>query len=119
MRQFKAGEALTIDGDGEQTRDFTHVKDVVSANIAAMHSPKVGAGEVVNIGNGERYSVNYIAEKISPTIIRRESPRGKGDARDTQADITLTQQLLSWHPEIRFEQGLASLLREEGIEPIQ
>lgn len=119
MRQFKAGETLTIDGDGEQTRDFTHVKDVVSANIAAMHSSKVGTGEVVNIGNGERYSVNFIAEKISPTIIHRESPRGKGDARDTQADITLTQQLLSWNPEIPFEQGLTNLLREEGIDPIQ
>lgn len=116
MRQFKAGETLTIDGDGEQTRDFTHVKDVVAANIAAMHSPKVGAGEVFNVGNGQRYSVNYIATKISKNILHRESPRGKGDARDTQADITLTQQSLNWNPQITFDKGLTDLLREEGIE---
>lgn len=118
MRQVKAGEVLTIDGDGEQTRDFTHVKDVVGANMAAMKSPKVGAGEVLNVGNGQRYSVNYIANKISKNILRRESPRGKSDARDTQADITLTRQLLDWNPKIDFENGLADLLREEGIESV-
>lgn len=119
MRQMKAGETLTIDGDGEQTRDFTHVKDVVGANMAAMNSSKVGAGEVVNIGNGERYSVNFIAKKISKNIAHRESPRGKGEARDTLADISLTKELLSWSPQIPFEQGLTNLLREEGIEVIE
>lgn len=118
MRQMKAHETLTIDGDGEQTRDFTHVKDVVSANIAAMQSPKVGNGEVLNVGNGERYSVNFIAKKISKDISHRESPRGKGEARDTLADISLTKQLLSWNPQIAFEQGLIDLLRKEGIEPV-
>lgn len=115
MRQFKAGETLTIDGDGEQTRDFTHVKDVVGANIAAMHSSKVGKGEVVNVGNGQRYSINFIANKISKNLIHRESPRGNGESRDTLADISLTQQLLDWKPEIPFEQGLEDLLRSEGV----
>lgn len=115
MRQFRAGEPLTIDGDGEQTRDFTHVYDVVSANMAAMKSPKVGKGEVMNVGNGQRYSVNFIAKKISDKLNYRESPRGKGDARDTLADISLTKQLLDWEPKIPFEQGLQDLLKSEGI----
>ncbi len=115
MRQFKAGETLTIDGDGEQTRDFTHVKDVVRANIAAMQSAKVGAGEVMNVGNGERYSVNFIANKISKNVEHRESPRGKGEARDSLADISLTTKLIDWEPTIPFEQGLTDLLKSEGI----
>lgn len=115
MRQFKAGETLTIDGDGEQTRDFTHVKDVVRANIAAMKSSKVGKGEVLNVGGGERYSVNFIANKISQQVMHRESPRGKGESRDTQADISLTKALIDWEPMIGFEKGLHDLLMSEGI----
>lgn len=115
MRQFKAGETLTIDGDGEQTRDFTHVKDVVRANLAAMKSPKVGKGEVLNVGGGQRYSMNFIASKISSNVMHRESPRGKGESRDTLADISSTKELIDWEPTIGFEEGLQSLLREEGI----
>ncbi len=55
------GKPLTITNDGEQRRDFTYVKDVVSANILAMESNKVGKAEVFNIGNGDNYSVNEIA----------------------------------------------------------
>lgn len=115
MRQFKAGETLTIDGDGEQTRDFTHVKDVVRANLAAMKSAKVGKGEVLNVGGGQRYSVNFIASKISSNATHRESPRGKGESRDTLADISLTKELIDWEPTIGFEEGLQNLLREGGI----
>ncbi len=115
MRQCRAGEVLTIDGNGEQTRDFTHVHDVVRANIAAMTSPRVGKGEVLNVGGGEKYSVNFIAQKISPHVLHRASPRGKGESRDTLADISMTNALLDWQPAVRFEEGLGNLLREEGI----
>lgn len=115
MRQFRAGETLTIDGDGEQTRDFTHVKDVVRANIAAMQSAKVGQGEVLNVGGGQRYSMNFIASKISQNATHRESPRGKGESRDTLADISLTKQLIDWEPAVKFEEGLEELLCAEGI----
>lgn len=110
MRQRAANEPLTIDGDGEQTRDFTHVKDVVRANIAAMYSQRVGAGEVVNVGSGERFSVNYIADAIGGEKLYRESPRGKGESRTTLADTSLTQELLGWKAEIGFEDGLRDLL---------
>ncbi len=114
-RQRKAGEPLTIAGDGEQTRDFTHVADVVRANMAAMHSEKVGKGEVLNVGAGKRYTINHIAKVIGgPTA---EIPARFGEARDSLADITLTTEKLDWEPKIPFEEGLRTLLRDEGLEP--
>ena len=60
MRQKREGKPLTIHGDGEQTRDFTHVDDVVSANLAAMDC-KVADGRPINIGQGRRASIHQIA----------------------------------------------------------
>ena len=114
-RQKKAGEPLTIVGDGGQTRDFTHVADVVRANILAMESPKVGKGEVLNVGAGEKHSVNEIARIVGgPTQFL---PARLGEARDTLADTSRTTQYLGWTPSIRFADGLRKLLRDEGIEP--
>jgi UDP-glucose 4-epimerase len=115
VRRRKAGELLEIHGDGEQTRDFTHVHDVVRANILAMESPKVGAGEVLNVGAGGRYSMNYIADVVGGERVYVGGR--KGEARDTQADISKTKQLLGWEPEIRFEEGLRNYLKSIGIEP--
>ncbi len=113
VRQKKAGEPLTIHGDGEQTRDFTHVVDVVRANMLAMQSDKAGHGEVLNVGAGDRHSVNEIARIIGGPSVYLEGR--KGEARDTLADITRTTELLGWTPTIRFEQGLKDLLASLGI----
>ena len=67
-RQRLNDEPLTIRGDGEQRRDFTHVKDIAKANILAMTSEKVGNGEVINIGNCDNRSVNQIAQMILSLI---------------------------------------------------
>jgi UDP-glucose 4-epimerase len=114
-RQRKNGEPLTIAGDGEQTRDMTHVSDVVSANILAMQSPKVGKGEVLNAGTGTRHSINKIARIVggATTFI----PARAGDPHDSLADISLTKKLLGWEPKIQFEDGLRETLRGVGIEP--
>lgn len=64
IKQFKDGEPLTIVGDGNTQRDFTHVFDVVKANLAAAKSDKVGRGEVINIGTGKNYSINEVASMI-------------------------------------------------------
>ncbi len=114
-RQRKAGECLTIQGDGEQTRDFTHVTDVVRANILAMQSSRVGVGNVLNVGSGERHTINEIATLMGGPVVH-ESAR-QGEARDTLADISLTKELLDWEPTISFREGLGLLLREEGIIP--
>lgn len=114
-RQKKAGEPITIHGDGEQSRDFTHVFDVVRANVLAMESTIAGHGEVVNVGAGERHSINKIADMFGGA--RMYVDGRKGEARHTQADITKTRELIGWEPTIRFDEGLRRLLREEGIEP--
>ncbi|OGL72394.1 hypothetical protein A3F28_02085 [Candidatus Uhrbacteria bacterium RIFCSPHIGHO2_12_FULL_57_11] len=108
LRQRKAGEPLSIAGDGEQTRDFTHVDDVVRANILASESNQVGKGEVINIGAGEQHSVNEIARMIGgPTTA---IPARNAEARDTLADVTRARELLGWSPAVSFSEGMNGLL---------
>ena len=113
IRQKLAGEPLTIDGDGEQTRDFTHVRDVVRANLLAMDSP-VADGRALNIGCGRNLSVNRIAEIIGgPRVYRAPRP---GDARDTLADISRAREALGWEPQVETEDGLRELMCLYGCE---
>ena len=87
--------ALPVYG-GEQTRDFTYVKDVVRANILAMESKKVGKGEVINIGAGNNYSIDTIAKAISNNI--KHLPQKLGEPMHTLADNTKAKELLNWKP---------------------
>jgi len=102
----KAGSPLTVTGTGEQTRDFINIKDVVSANLQAMKSTKVGKGEVINIGSTYRVSVNEITELIGGPV---EYIEARIEPADTQADITKTKELLDWEPKVKLEDGLAEL----------
>lgn len=108
LRQKRSGELLTITGDGEQTRDFTHVSDVVRSNILAFESDKVGKGEVVNIGGGRNYSVNAIARFVGGEI--SNLPERPGEIKHTLADISLAKKLLGWEPEVDMEEGIRILL---------
>ncbi|HKV56073.1 MAG TPA: NAD-dependent epimerase/dehydratase family protein [Candidatus Binataceae bacterium] len=111
LRQKRAGEPLTIHGDGTQTRDFTHVHDVVRANLLAMDA-KIADGRAINIGRGRNLSVNRIAELIGgPTV---HQPPRPGDARDTLADISQAREILGWEPEVATEEAVRELaqLRE-------
>jgi len=108
----KRGLPLTIHGDGGQTRDFTHVSDVVEANIQAMHA-STGDGRAINIGAGHNVSVNRIAALIGGPIVRGESR--PGDMRDTLADISEAANVLGWRPKVAIEDGLAALLKEHGL----
>jgi UDP-glucose 4-epimerase len=110
--QKKEGKPLTITGDGTQTRDFTYVSDTVSGIIAAAESPRVGAGEIINLGAGSSVSVNRIAELIGgPTtyIAPRVEPH------DTLADRSRAEELLGWKPLISIEEGIAKLKSSYGI----
>ena len=103
LKQKQDRAKLTITNDGEQRRDFTHVMDVVRANILASQSEKVGGGEVINIGRGSNYSVNEIAEIIggeTKNIGERPEPR------ETLADNTLAKELLDWTPEVDIKDWL-------------
>ena len=111
LTQKNEGKSLTITGDGEQTRDFTHVFDVVRANILAMESDKVGKGEVINIGAGENHSVNKIAQLVGGKVTH--IPLRPGEMRDTLADISRARALLGWQPEIKLEEGIKMLLEKD------
>ncbi len=107
IEQKKLGRPLTITGTGEQTRDFTHVRDVVRANILAAASSKVGKGEVINIGAGHNASVNKIAELIGGEVAHVEA---RLEPQNTLADNTLARELLDWVPEVDLEDGIKELL---------
>lgn len=106
MKLLSQGKPLTITGNGDQTRDFVHVKDVVKANLLAMKSDKVGNGEVINIGGGTKYSINYIAELIGGNV---EHIAPRIEPHDTQADITKAKELLGWEPSVSLEEGIKEL----------
>jgi nucleoside-diphosphate-sugar epimerase len=112
LKQRRAGEPMTITGDGTQTRDFTHVSDVVRANLLAAESPNVGKGEVMNIGAGNNKSINQIAELIGGPSIHVE-PRL--EPHDTLADITLAKKLIAWEPSVNIEDGIAELKKAWNI----
>lgn len=104
LRQNKAGEPMTIIGDGEQRRDFTHVDDAVEANIKAalfLTNPNPASGQVINVGTGINYSVNDIANMIGGTTINL--PAREGEGRETLANTTKLQALLGFKPKSKIK----------------
>ena len=107
------GEVMTINGDGEQRRDFTYVGDVVNANILASQSEKVGKGEVINIGNGDNRSINDIADMIGGERIHREPVI---EPKETLADNSLAEELLGWKPTQNIEDWVPGYKKELGLD---
>ena len=100
-RQLANNECLTIVGDGEQTRDFIHVNDVVKANYQASLFPSFLHGEVFNIGTGKNYTINQIACKIQPDKHKHMYlPARIGEARHTKAICSKAEEVLKWMPTI-------------------
>jgi UDP-glucose 4-epimerase len=102
------GERITIYGDGEQTRDFTYVLDIVNANILAAKSDY--CGEVFNIGGGARISLMDVIKELEKIIGKKAIldyiEQQKGDVRDTYADIAKAKKLLGYNPRVSIEEGL-------------
>jgi len=102
LRQKSNGEPMTIVGDGEQRRDFTHVKDVVLANIlAADLANKKIVGELFNIGTGKNYSILEIKDFIEGKFVH--IPEREGEAKITLADNKKAQIYLGWTPTIELK----------------
>ena len=111
-RQRLNNEPMTIRGDGEQRRDFTHVKDIAKANLLAMTSEKVGAGEVINIGNSDNRSVNQIAAMIGgPTV----TVDPVVEPRETLANNSKAKNLLGWSPSVIIEEWVPKYKKDLGI----
>lgn len=108
------GEAPTIDGDGEQSRDFTFVENVIHANLLACHAPREAAGEVYNIACGEQISVNtlarLIAEVIGTNVKAKHGPARPGDVKHSLAGIDKAKKLLGFEPIVGFREGLEKVI---------
>ena len=103
------GRAPTVFGDGEQSRDFTYVGNVVAGNMLAMHAEGVG-GRVFNIAAGQRTSLNALLRALERLTGRHvepsyEEPR-PGDVRHSQADVSAAERDLGFRPEVSLEVGL-------------
>lgn len=108
QRQKSNNQKLTITGDGNQRRDFTHVFDIVSGLIAM--SEKDWHGEVFNLGTGVNYSINEVAKMFEPCEIEY-IPKRKGEADSTLADISFSCQNLNWKPLIQLEDYVRDFLK--------
>jgi UDP-glucose 4-epimerase len=113
--RLRKGEPIIIHGDGNQTRDFIHVRDVVNALISSMER-KEAIGEVINIGSGRSISINELVRTLSElygegSVKVRHTPPRKGDIRHSCADIRRAFELLKFKPKVELREGLRELLR--------
>lgn len=103
------GRPPRVYGDGEQTRDFTHIDNVVQANLLAVQAERVN-GEVVNIASGARVTVNEVIRQVSAELGRpakaEHVPERPGDIRHSWADIRRAESVLGYRPTLGFSEGL-------------
>lgn len=113
IRALLDGRTPTIYGDGEQTRDFTYVANVVDGVLKACHAPGI-AGQVINVATGGRVSLNALFATLrsltGATAAPAHGPARTGDVRHSQADIGRARALLGYAPSIEFDEGLARTL---------
>ena len=104
-----SGEPVQIEGDGETSRDFTYVANVVDANVLAADAEGVN-GRVLNVAAGASHTVNELADTIGELLERpvekRYGPARPGDIRASWADISEARRLLGYEPHVGFEEGL-------------
>lgn len=108
------GEQPTIYGDGQQSRDFTYISNVVDANLKAAESESA-VGQVINIANGQRVTINQVFEMVKKLTGRTNlqaqyAPTRTGDVRDSLADLSLARALLAYEPRVQLEEGLRSTI---------
>lgn len=109
IEQAKKQQPLTIHGDGQQRRDFVHVRDVAKANQLAFEQGVHGV--VINVGTGKSHSIKELADMVSDYQVNL--PPRAFDMRETRADTTLCRLELGWVPEIDFKSGTETLIKQE------
>jgi nucleoside-diphosphate-sugar epimerase len=105
-----SGQRPVIYGDGEQSRDFTYIDNVVTANLKAAETTN-GVGQVINIANGERVTLNQLLAQIKQLTGRNDVQADyqefrKGDVRDSLADISRAREFLGYAPQVNLQTGL-------------
>lgn len=120
IKAVLTAKGLTIHGDGEQTRDFTYVANVVDGVLRAAHTPGM-SGEIVNLATGSRVSLNELLatlERISGNEVEPVYGAVRvGDVRDSQADISKAERLLGYRPIVGLEEGLRRTVAWCSSEP--
>jgi UDP-glucose 4-epimerase len=110
IRALMAGAAPVVYGDGEQSRDFVFVHDVVEANLLAAATPEA-AGEVLNIGSGGRRSLNELLRILAELMNVEAEPEYRderpGDVKHSEADISRAREVIGYKPRVPFEDALA------------
>ena len=121
IRLILSGEQPVVYGDGEQTRDFTPVQNVVDANLGAAFSP-LAPGKVYNVGCGARISLNALLAMIGEGCGREVRPQyiaaKAGDVRDSLADIDAARRDLGYQPRLGVKQALEMLVRHLASTPV-
>ena len=112
LKLLALGKPLTITGDGKQTRDFVHVRDIVNALIITAESDKVGKGEVINIGTGTETSVNELADLFGG---EKTYVQARIEPRKSFADIRKAKRLIGLEPAVSLADGIAELKKEFGL----
>ena len=113
LRAKSEGKKVTLDGGGEQTRDFVEVRDVARANRLALETSN--RNKIINIGSGEKVSIKDLA-----TILELNFSIGTpriGDALTTEADILNAKNFLNWEPQISLQKGIKDLLAHQDLGP--
>jgi UDP-glucose 4-epimerase len=110
-RRMLSGEPITIFGDGEQSRDFTYIENVVNANLLAAAAPAAKvSGRMMNLATGSRITLNEIFRILRELTGYKDqpvyAPTRAGDIRDSLADIQLARELLGYKPTVDFREGL-------------
>lgn len=110
IKQLLHGETPTINGDGQQSRDFTYIDNVIEANLRACKADSGAAGEAFNIGAGGRLYLidmyHQLCRALGVDVEPRFGPPRKGDVRDSNADISKARKLLGYDPSYDFEKGI-------------
>lgn len=110
IKQLLHGETPTINGDGQQSRDFTYIDNVIEANLRACKADSSAAGEAFNIGAGGRLYLidmyHQLCRALGVDVEPNFGPPRKGDVRDSNADISKARKLLGYDPSYDFEKGI-------------
>ncbi len=105
-----SGKRPVIYGDGEQSRDFTYIDNVVDANLKAAETTK-GIGQIINVANGERITLNHLFDELKQltgkhdVVVDYQAPRA-GDVKHSLADITRAREMLGFEPKVDLRSGL-------------
>jgi UDP-glucose 4-epimerase len=109
LAQKISGKPLTVVGDGNQTRDFVHVYDLVDAILLALNKKNI-SGNIYNVGGGKEVKINLIAKLIGGNIVN--IPKRPGEPDRSLADITKIKKSLKWKPKIDIKEGVEMLLNQ-------